>query len=57
MCFKNLPIEFDENGRAYLKEDIRDPYGLQRSPDLSALCLIFPYLLYILRQLCVLTLR
>ena len=35
MCFKNLPIEFDENGRAYLKEDIRDPYGLQRSPDLS----------------------
>lgn len=35
MCFKNLPVEFDENGRAYLKEDIRDPYGLQRSPDLN----------------------
>jgi len=35
MCFKNLPVEFDENGRAFLKEDIRDPYGLQRSPNLN----------------------
>jgi len=26
MCFKNLPIEFDENGQAYLKEGISDPY-------------------------------
>ncbi|MCA1724359.1 MAG: nickel-dependent hydrogenase large subunit, partial [Thermomicrobia bacterium] len=28
-------MEFDENGRAYLKEDIRDPYGLQRTPALN----------------------
>ena len=27
MCFKNLPVEFDENGRAYLREDIPDPYS------------------------------
>ncbi|MDX1623045.1 MAG: nickel-dependent hydrogenase large subunit [Gemmatimonadota bacterium] len=26
MCFKNLPIEFDEQGRATLKEAIPDPY-------------------------------
>ena len=26
MCFKNLPIEFDEQGRARLKEAIPDPY-------------------------------
>ncbi len=26
MCFKNLPIEFDEAGRATLREEIRDPY-------------------------------
>ncbi len=34
MCFKNLPVEFDENGRAYLKEDIRDPYSVTRRPDI-----------------------
>lgn len=34
MCFKNLPIEFDENGKAYLKEGVRDPYAYQtRSLD------------------------
>ncbi|HBY97558.1 MAG: nickel-dependent hydrogenase large subunit [Ardenticatenaceae bacterium] len=34
MCFKNLPVEFDENGRAYLKEGVRDPYAYQtRSLD------------------------
>jgi hydrogenase large subunit len=26
MCFKNLPIEFDEQGRAHLREAIPDPY-------------------------------
>ena len=34
MCFKNLPIEFDENGKAYLKAGVRDPYAYQtRSLD------------------------
>ena len=33
MCFKNLPVEFDEQGRAYLREDVRDPYSTERSPD------------------------
>ncbi len=27
MCFKNLPVEFDEQGRPYLKEGIADPYA------------------------------
>lgn len=26
MCFKNLPIEFDEQGQAHLKEGARNPY-------------------------------
>ncbi len=26
MCFKNLPIAFDKEGQAYLKEDIANPY-------------------------------
>ncbi len=26
MCFKNLPIEFDAQGRPYLKEGVADPY-------------------------------
>ncbi len=26
MCFKNLPIEFDEQGRARLKQGVADPY-------------------------------
>ncbi|MEP7198195.1 MAG: nickel-dependent hydrogenase large subunit, partial [Chloroflexota bacterium] len=29
MCFKNLPVEFDTNGKAYLKEGVRDPYAYQ----------------------------
>ncbi len=34
MCFKNLPVEFDEQGRAYLKDGVRDPYAYQsRSAD------------------------
>ena len=37
MCFKNLPIEFDEEGRAHLKEGVRDPYEYQtRSLDEQA---------------------
>jgi hydrogenase large subunit len=27
MCFKNLPIEFDEQGNARLKEGVADPYA------------------------------
>jgi hydrogenase large subunit len=27
MCFKNLPIEFDEQGRARLRTDVADPYS------------------------------
>ena len=26
MCFKNLPIAFDEAGNAYMKEDVANPY-------------------------------
>ncbi len=34
MCFKNLPIEFDEHGNATLMEGIRDPYAYEtRSLD------------------------
>lgn len=29
MCFENLPIEFDEAGRAYLKEGVANPYDYQ----------------------------
>jgi hydrogenase large subunit len=28
MCFKNLPIEFDANGKAHLREGIGDPYAV-----------------------------
>ena len=27
MCFQNLPIEFDEQGRAHLKDGVPDPYA------------------------------
>src|SRR5438093_940744 len=27
MCFKNLPVEFDAQGKAFLKEGIANPYG------------------------------
>lgn len=30
MCFENIPIEFDENGRAYLREDVANPYSYQK---------------------------
>jgi hydrogenase large subunit len=29
MCFKNLPVEFDEQGNARLKEGIADPYSYE----------------------------
>ena len=29
MCFENLPIEFDANGNAHLKEGVRNPYAYQ----------------------------
>lgn len=32
MCFKNLPIEFDENGKAKLLETAGNPYGTSDSP-------------------------
>jgi hydrogenase large subunit len=28
MCFKNLPIEFDESGRARLRQGVADPYSV-----------------------------
>ena len=36
MCFKNLPVEFDEAGNAFLKEGISDPYALAHTkPDVG----------------------
>jgi hydrogenase large subunit len=32
MCFKNLPIEFDETGRARLREGVADPYAVSATP-------------------------
>src|SRR3990172_11086069 len=29
MCFKNLPVEFDQAGNAYLKGGVADPYRYQ----------------------------
>ena len=29
MCFKNLPIEFDADGNAHLKENVKNPYDYQ----------------------------
>src|ERR687887_500443 len=28
MCFRNLPVEFDADGRARLKRGVRDPYSV-----------------------------
>ena len=33
MCFKNLPIEFDAEGKARLKEGAADPWAVRREPD------------------------
>ena len=27
MCFQNLPIDFDEDGNAFLKEGVSNPYA------------------------------
>jgi hydrogenase large subunit len=32
MCFKNLPIEFDEQGRAHMREGVANPYSLDKRP-------------------------
>jgi hydrogenase large subunit len=32
VCFQNLPVEFDEQGRARLKEGVADPYAYQARP-------------------------
>ena len=29
MCFKNLPIEFDSDGKARLREGLDDPWGVR----------------------------
>ncbi len=33
MCFRNLPIEFDSDGQARLKEGLDDPWGVRRAAD------------------------
>jgi hypothetical protein len=33
MCFKHLPIEFDAEGNARLKEGLTDPWGVRRNAD------------------------
>ena len=33
MCFKNLPIEFDAEGRASLRKGVADPYAPQGEPS------------------------
>jgi len=35
MCFKNLPVEFDENGKAYLREGVSNPYEYTPRKDLT----------------------
>lgn len=32
MCFKNLPVVFDEAGKAHLREGIADPYVYRQAP-------------------------
>ncbi|HVL03685.1 MAG TPA: hypothetical protein VM386_04525, partial [Acidimicrobiales bacterium] len=32
MCFKNLPIEFDANGKASLRPGVGNPYGYDVNP-------------------------
>src|SRR5262249_53455502 len=33
MCFKNLPIEFDESGKMFLREDRMRGFGLEEVPQ------------------------
>ena len=35
MCFKNLPVEFDAEGKPYLKEGVANPYGYAPRTDLT----------------------
>ena len=35
MCFKNLPVEFDKDGRPYLKEGVADPYTPTRTAPIG----------------------
>ncbi len=35
MCFKNLPIEFDDAGRARLREGVADPYLVKKNGSAS----------------------
>ncbi|MCV0403712.1 MAG: nickel-dependent hydrogenase large subunit [Chloroflexi bacterium] len=32
MCFKNLPVEFDADGKPFLREDVGNPYALDGAP-------------------------
>src|SRR5215831_12534921 len=32
MCFKNLPVEFDQAGKPFLREGIADPYAPRATP-------------------------
>src|SRR5215203_1892052 len=36
MCFKNLPVEFDKDGRPYLREGVADPYTPTRTAPIGA---------------------
>lgn len=36
MCFKHLPIEFDADGNASLKEGLADPWGVRRNAERRA---------------------
>ena len=31
MCFRNLPIEFDADGKTQLKQGLDDPWGVRRA--------------------------
>ncbi len=35
MCFKNLPVEFDVEGKPFLKEGIANPYGYEPRKELT----------------------
>ena len=35
MCFKNLPVEFDADGKPYLREGIANPYEYKPRKDLT----------------------
>lgn len=32
MCFERLPVAFDDKGKAYLKDDVKNPYGYEVMP-------------------------